>query len=58
MGISRNSSTSDFQYLGSGAVAGPNVSNAAPYLHWSWYHPTFSANPGGYDCVLAWADLK
>ncbi len=56
MGINRSSSASDFEFF-SGTVVGPNVSNANPYVHWSWYHPTFSAN-AGYDCVLAWADLK
>jgi hypothetical protein len=55
-GLNRSAAGADFQYSnGSSALA--SNSNANPYLHWSWYHPNFATN-AGYDCVLAWADLR
>ena len=44
-GINRTSSSAPFFYF-NGTELGNNISNTNPYVHWSWYHPSFKSNPG------------
>jgi hypothetical protein len=55
-GLNRSAAGADFQYS-NGSTVSANNSNADPYAHWSWYHPSFASN-AGYDCILAWWEAQ